>query len=159
MKPLSTNTFWWVFLTYCLCLGCASDPAINREPFPAAEQISITWEVLDDAISGDDKRTLQFTLRNDSDTLLPRSGWKLYFNQFPHALYVDDSYSDEYSIANEGGDLYSITPQDSFPELGREESYEIRYQTNFGIFRYTFGPKSPFIVLEDKTVVPIEISR
>ena len=155
MKPTHTNTFWLVPLGLCLILSCASEPSHELQPFPSTDRMALTWEVLDDAITGDDKRTLQFSLRNDSDTLLPRSDWKLYFNQFPHALYIDESYTNDYQVTNEGGDLYSIAPRDSFPGLGQGESFIFRYQTNFGIFRYTFGPQNPFFVVGDDLVLPI----
>ncbi|MBX2815242.1 MAG: carbohydate-binding domain-containing protein [Saprospiraceae bacterium] len=130
-------------------IGCASDARLDETTlFPTANQINIEWEVLNDAVSGDDKRTVQFTIQNASDTVISRDGWALYFNQFPHSLYLDQASEKEFTVESKGGDLYAILPQDSFPGIRSGESYTFRYQTNFNVFRSSFTPKGAFFRID-----------
>ena len=119
--------------------GCQPDGAPG-EHFPSGDRLAITWELFNDAAEGDDKYTVQFILTNDSDTTLPKQGWEMYYSQFPHSIYLSVEASTIFNIDHLGGDLYRITPGDSFPSLDLGESITLQYQMPVTKIKKSFAP-------------------
>ena len=137
--------YLWLCLSFIFCFSC-SRPA-KEIAFPSSNSLRITWEVLNDALENDDRRTNKFSITNQSDTAFPHQGWSLYFNQFPHAIYIDPSQEMVFEIEHVNGDLYRIEPGDSFPIIGPNETVAISYKSHWPLVKKTHGPKGPFFVV------------
>ncbi len=134
--------------------GCQPE-GTPGERFPSGDRLAITWELFNDAAEGDDKYTVQFILTNDSDTTLPKQGWEMYYSQFPHSNYLSAEASMIFSIDHLGGDLYRITPGDSFPSLDLGESITLQYQMPVTKIKNTFAPHGLYMKTKNGEIHPL----
>ncbi|MDH3651419.1 MAG: carbohydate-binding domain-containing protein, partial [Saprospiraceae bacterium] len=141
-----------------MLLSCLSAIACNISDsedelivFPKTEQIAVSWKVIDDALEDDDRRTSQFSIQVNGDQSLPSGGWSLYFNQFPHAIYLSPSQEKLFQVENINGDLYRILPSDSFPRVESGEVVQLGYKSHWPLVKKTHGPKGVFFVVQEGT--------
>jgi hexosaminidase len=153
MKPIA------LLAGFCfLLLSCQSDHHNDNPIFPPGERIIINWKLLDDAVSGDDKYSTIFTIFNGSDTIFPNKGWSLFYNQLPTALYLPPDADNVVEINNINGDLYQISPLDSFPLIMPGEQYDIRFQSTYQLVKKSYAPHGLFFVVNSNNserVVPV----
>lgn len=131
--------------------GCTGEGDKSLTSWPGESNVSITWQLMDDAVEGDNKQTSSFTISNQGDTHIS-SGWNLYFNQFPTTFYIPAQAEDLYDIESMGGDLYRIVALDSFPDILPGSSEKINYQWPVGMINKTHTPHGLFFVLRDGSV-------
>ena len=124
-------------------------PGSNHETSSAStENLELTWEILNDAKEGEDTRTAIFTLSNKGEGTFPKSGWTLFYSQFPNAISIMPEDADLYAIENQGGDLYAIRPLDSFPEIPAGKSFQFKYRAPYPFIKGSHGPQGPYLVLD-----------
>ncbi len=129
-------------------LSCLPDSKQSFD-WPAADQIKVSWELLDQAMEGDDRRKAAFEIANESDTVMSGFGWSLYYSQFPHSLYFDSGTEDLFSIENAGGDLYRLTPGDSFPSITPGERIRLPYMLAARLVKQSHGPHGVYFTFDE----------
>lgn len=128
-----------------------TDTTTESHNWPDQDRITVTWQLNDDAVEGDNKRTSKFIITNESSIPIP-TGWQLFFNQFPTSFYLPAKAEMMYDISPMGGDLYRISTLDSFPEIPAGESRAITYQWPVGMVKNTHTPHGLFFVSADGKV-------
>ncbi len=148
---------WSLLLLTLLLLSCAVSTQQSAAPFPSGDRLSLTWEILNDAVRDADVRTAVFTLTNHSDTIFPSQGWQLFYSQFPNVIESVPGTEDLYQVKNIGGDLYAIEPGDSFPTLSNGQSVSIEYRAPYPFVKKTHGPQNPYISVQtDRRKISID---
>ncbi len=117
--------------------------------FPGKSEITTTWEMLENRISGNRVCDAQFVIHNHGNKKLGNSGWAIYFNQFPSGI-IKETVSPDVTIEWINGDFFRITPTDQF-SLDPGDSITIGYTCSTWLINRTFAPVGPYMVYTDST--------
>ena len=119
--------------------------------WPGDDEVRVVWRLLDDAVSGDNKRTSSFTIINEGDTTISDPGNCTLVNCLPPSIYPLHA-ENKYDIEAMGGDLYRIVALDSFPDIPAGGLQTVTYQWPVGMIKKTHCPHGLFFVLGDGSV-------
>jgi hexosaminidase len=168
MKP-TTITILAIFLAIVLlslsffsvfsCGGSGRSPSAS---FPAAADIHVSWEVVENVFKGHDAFLSRFTLTNRGAVPLDKKDWAFYFN-FIRAVVPDEmvrkvapgSVPETVTITHVNGDLYKMTPTEKFPVLNRGQSVSIAFVSSNWAINYTDAPAGGYFVYTAEDGAPL----
>jgi hexosaminidase len=109
-----------------------------------AHNLSISWEAIQNDYQNKAGLSLNaLVLTNNGKTILPASGWKLYFNS---ARDIDAvTVTGNAKIDHLNGDLFTLTPTSTFTELKPGASESIQF-TGDEVINFTDAPEGFYIV-------------
>jgi len=109
-----------------------------------AHNLSISWEAIQNDYQNKAGLSLNaLVLTNNGKTVLPASGWKLYFNS---ARDIDAvTVTGNAKIDHLNGDLFTLTPTATFTELKPGASESIQF-TGDEVINFTDAPEGFYIV-------------
>lgn len=112
------KTLFLLGLVLTIITACDSNhstPSLSLHDWQAlAQNIELHYTVLDNTQDGANSFTSQLSFTNHSQRALPETGWQLYFNHIHPIRTVDNPHV---TIQHINGDLWVLTPTDSFPSL------------------------------------------
>ena len=115
----------------------------SEDTFQASD-LQITWSVVENLggtyVNG-------WKISNHGTSTLPASGWAIYYNHVV-GVPVEGSISGSLDITQVSGTFYSITPTESFMELGQGESASVMLECIGSGIKITDAPSGLYLVLE-----------
>jgi hexosaminidase len=139
MRYLITSVL--VMLTCIKCFA-ADEPKFNTH------ELSITWEALQNNYQNRDQSLNAITITNNSKKTFPASGWKMYFNSA--RMVVSATVTGNATINFVNGDLFSLTPTNTFTEIKPGASVRIEFIDEEPVVNITDGPEGFYVVWDDQ---------
>lgn len=136
------HQFLWLWLI--LFFACSNSKSITEESKP----LKLKWKILESSSAKLTESESAFTIINTGKRSLKQGNWKLFFNM--GSLRLSDSDTNHVEIAHINGDVFSIAPDSTFPEIRPGDSIvmqvlsrKIRNITDFpNGFYAVFNPDS-----------------
>jgi hexosaminidase len=116
----------------------------NGAPFFPAKDLSIHWEAMQNDYHNRPLSLNAVTITNNGSTEFPGRGWKMYFNSA--RLITPATVSGNARIDFINGDLFSLTPSESFPTLKPGASVRIEFVAEEPVVNITDGPEGFYLV-------------
>jgi len=113
-----------------------------------AHDLSITWEALQNDAPGRDQSLNAITITNNGKTTFPATGWKMYFNSA--RMIVPATVTGNATINFVNGDLFSLTPTNTFNEIKPGESVLIKFIDEEPVVTVTDGPEGFYVVWDEQ---------
>ncbi|MDB5134290.1 MAG: beta-N-acetylhexosaminidase [Mucilaginibacter sp.] len=132
------------FIAVLVGLVCIKASAFTTGPKFNAHDLSISWEAIenDKPVKGQSLNAL--TITNNGKNTLPATGWKMYFNSA--RLIVSATPTGNAKIDFVNGDLFSLTPANTFQELKPGASIRIEFVVEDLVVNTTDGPEGFYLV-------------
>jgi len=109
-----------------------------------AHDLSITWEALQNDYQNKSQSLNAITITNNGKNTFPASGWKMYFNSA--RLMTSATVTGNARIDFVNGDLFSLTPTNTFTEIKPGESVRIEFIDDEPVVTMTDGPEGFYVV-------------
>src|ERR1035437_3174813 len=109
-----------------------------------AHDLSITWEALQNDYQNKPQSLNAITITNNGKNTFPASGWKMYFNSA--RLMTSATVTGNAKIDFVNGDLFSLTPTNTFTEIKPGESVRIGFIDEEPVVTMTDGPEGFYVV-------------
>ena len=122
-------------------------PAIaqqNNDPAFPAKDLGIQWEAVQNDYQNKPVSLNAITIINNNSIEFPGRGWKMYFNSA--RLISPASVTGNASINLINGDLFSLTPSESFLALKPGASVRIEFVAEEPVVNITDGPEGFYLV-------------
>ncbi|MBL4678714.1 MAG: carbohydate-binding domain-containing protein [Mucilaginibacter sp.] len=110
------------------------------------KNLTLSWEVVDNNYQNKQEALTALIITNNGTETLPAGGWKIYFNSSRN--FIADAASGNAKILQVNGDLYSITPNQSFKAIKPGESARIEYICEDIVVNYTDAIEGPYFVFD-----------
>lgn len=110
--------------------------------------LSVTWEPIKNDSPKPGQSLNAITITNNGKNTLPASGWKIYFNSA--RLIVPAATTGNATIQVINGDLFSLTPTDTFGELKPGKSVRIEFIDDDLVVNVTDGPEGFYLVWDNE---------
>ncbi|MDO3642420.1 family 20 glycosylhydrolase [Mucilaginibacter sp. L3T2-6] len=131
-----------VILMAMLWVSVAAKPA--DIPKFDTRDLSITWEAVQNDSPKKGQALNAVTITNNGKATFPATGWKMYFNSA--RMILEQTLTGNASIKFINGDLFSLTPAASFPDIKPGQSVRIEYVTEDEVVNITDGPEGFYVV-------------
>ncbi|MGN6397693.1 MAG: family 20 glycosylhydrolase [Mucilaginibacter sp.] len=131
-----------VILMAMLWVSVAAKPA--DIPKFNTRDLSITWEAVQNDSPKKGQALNAVTITNNGKATFPATGWKMYFNSA--RMILEQTLTGNASIKFINGDLFSLTPAASFPNIKPGQSVRIEYVTEDEVVNITDGPEGFYVV-------------
>jgi hexosaminidase len=125
--------------------GCDTDTGYLSGT-DAANDIEITWELLENDINGQNRYKAAFTLTNNGEIALGNRNWSMYFNFRHNYLYGTATGGANIRFIN--GNFFELSPSEEF-ELAPGETVTIEYEGNGRIIKNDRAPSGLYFVFTD----------
>lgn len=135
-------TFFLLALVYLKANAVTIDPPFN------AHDLSINWEVIQNDKPSNGLSLNAITITNNGKTTFPASGWKMYFNSA--RLVQQSTPTGNAKIDFVNGDLFSLTPTNTFTDLKAGASVRIEFVDEDLVVNITDGPEGFYIVWDSQ---------
>ncbi len=113
-----------------------------------AGDLSINWEVVENNKPANGQSLNAITITNNGKVTLPASGWKMYFNSARLILQATPTGNAKIDFVN--GDLFSLTPTNTFQDLKPGASVRIEFVDEEPVVNVTDGPEGFYLVWDDQ---------
>ncbi|HEY4322458.1 MAG TPA: family 20 glycosylhydrolase [Mucilaginibacter sp.] len=110
--------------------------------------LSIVWEPIQNNYQKPQQSLNAITITNNGKAAFPAIGWRMYFNSA--RLIVSETVTGNAKISFVNGDLFSLMPTSTFPELKPKESVRIEFIGEEPVVNVTDGPEGFYIVWYDE---------
>ncbi|HEY2582812.1 MAG TPA: family 20 glycosylhydrolase [Mucilaginibacter sp.] len=110
--------------------------------------LSIVWEPVQNNYQNPQQSLNAITITNNGKTTFPASGWKMYFNSA--RLIAPATVTGNAKIDFVNGDLFSLTPTNTFTEIKPKQSVRIEFIGEEPVVNITDGPEGFYIVWDDE---------
>ncbi|MEX0945012.1 MAG: family 20 glycosylhydrolase, partial [Balneolaceae bacterium] len=147
-----------IYLTLSLILilsGCGQSGERVQDELLQIETSSyeITWELVSNI---QEEGTFQaiIHLQNNSENLLPASGWALYFNSI--RMLVPESFPDQFRVSHINGDFFKLEPTRLFRPLESGESLSIPYSGHHFKIKKGDAPQGFYFVFDNQRIENVE---
>jgi hexosaminidase len=118
------------------------------EPTFNTHNLSITWEPIQNNYQNPEQSLNAITITNNGKSTFPASGWKMYFNSA--RLIVPVTVSGNAKIDFVNGDLFSLTPTNTFTEIKPGASIRIEFIDEEPVVNITDGPEGFYVVWDNE---------
>jgi hexosaminidase len=118
------------------------------EPKFNTHDLSIVWEPMQNNYQKPDQSLNAITITNNGKSTFPASGWKMYFNSA--RLIVPATVTGNAKIDFVNGDLFSLTPTNTFTEIKPGQSVRIEFIDEEPVVNITDGPEGFYVVWDNK---------
>ncbi len=108
-----------------------------------AHAISITWDVVQNNYLNKKQSLSALIITNNGKQTLPASGWKFYFNSARDI--APNTVSGNATFAQLNGDLFTLTPTATFPELKPGASVRVEFTGDI-VVNFTDSPDGFYLV-------------
>ena len=140
-----------------LVIACQQKSSLVDQ-YPESSDLTITWI----AKPGSASNQIEFQLKieNSSDTFSLGNNWDLYFNMQPVLFSTNNEESKVMIMENILGDVYRLSPTDSFPGIGTRDSYTFEYTASYGWINQSFGPRGFYFQSRSTPLVirPVDVT-
>ncbi|MFO7933696.1 MAG: family 20 glycosylhydrolase [Bacteroidales bacterium] len=131
----------------------------NGRDYPAADEIILEWEFKGNQSVPERTSSAVFIMENQSDRVLGRGGWALYYNQMLKPV-IDGSVTAPVKFEHINGDWMRIIPEEGFL-LQPGDRMEIAYDMRGWLIKEVEAPQGLYFVYNgtagnDPTEVPVE---
>ncbi|MFB9843456.1 family 20 glycosylhydrolase [Mucilaginibacter ginsenosidivorans] len=126
----------------CISISVSASPNFNPG------DLSVTWEVIKNDAPKPGQSLNAITITNNGKSSLPASGWKLYFNSARMVAQATPTGNAKIDFIN--GDLFSLTPTESFGELKPGKSVRIEFVDDDVVVNTVDGPEGFYLVWDDQ---------
>ncbi|HEX8608312.1 MAG TPA: carbohydate-binding domain-containing protein, partial [Pedobacter sp.] len=145
------------FFTLLLILAVSFNVvnAHNKAPQFNVQNLYISWEVVDNNYQNKPQALTALIITNKGKDAMPAGGWKIYFNSSRN--FLPAATSGNARIEQVNGDLYSITPNNSFKAILPGESGRIEYVCESTVVNFTDAIEGPYFVWDaepNKGILP-----
>jgi hexosaminidase len=136
------------FIAVLIGFVCIKANAFTDDSKFNAHDLSVTWEAVqnDKPVNGQSLNALIIT--NNGKNTLPANGWKMYFNSARLITPVSPTGNARIDFIN--GDLFSLTPTNTFQELKPGASVRIEYVVEDLVVNTTDGPEGFYMVWDSQ---------
>ncbi|MEO6631868.1 MAG: family 20 glycosylhydrolase, partial [Mucilaginibacter sp.] len=134
--------YFLVAVMAAFCLNAAAKP-IDGPKFNTRD-LSITWEALQNDSPKKGQALNAITVKNNGKATFPATGWKMYFNSA--RLITEQTVTGNATIKFVNGDLFSLTPTATFPDLKPGQSVRIEFIDEDPVITLTDGPEGFYVV-------------
>lgn len=113
--------------------------------------LSLRWSVLENVFSKEypqGRSKVQLSLSNQGRSTLPQEGWSLYFTAIAGVDLT--SAQGPFKLTHASGTLFRIQPQDGFPSLKPNESYQFVFFQPEVMLKLAKAPTGPYLVFDQK---------
>ncbi|MDB4921620.1 family 20 glycosylhydrolase [Mucilaginibacter sp.] len=138
--------YFLVILMAVFSLNLAAKPA--DEPKFNTHDLSITWEALQNNYQNKSQALNAITITNNGKATFPATGWKMYFNSA--RLIAAQTVTGNATIKFINGDLFSLTPTATFPDLKPGQSVRIELVDEDPVITVTDGPEGFYVVWDNQ---------
>ena len=147
MRPLINQPFKILGVILALFFA-ATNFSWGQAPTFEVNYLQPTWEVVENNYQNQAQFLSTITLYNDTQDLLPASGWKIYFNY--NYQIIPGSIRGLVTIRHVNGDLFQLSPGPAFKGLVSGGSQRISFVTSGYAQNFTTAPTG-FYLVWDKT--------
>ena len=138
----------YYFIVILLASAFFKVAAKTIEPTFNAHDLSITWEALQNDAPNRGQSLNAITITNDGKNTFPATGWKMYFNSA--RLVASATVTGNATISFVNGDLFSLTPTNTFTEIKPGESVVIKFIDEEPVVTLTDGPEGFYVVWDEQ---------
>ncbi|MEP6612033.1 MAG: family 20 glycosylhydrolase [Mucilaginibacter sp.] len=138
--------YFLVAVMAAFCLNAAAKP-IDGPKFNTRD-LSITWEALQNDSPKKGQALNAITITNNGKATFPATGWKMYFNSA--RLITEHTVTGNATIKFVNGDLFSLTPTTTFPDLKPGQSVRIEFIDEDAVITATDGPEGFYLVWDSQ---------
>ena len=135
--------YFFIVILMTVALGKATAGVADAPKFNAHD-LSIVWEVVQNNYQNPQHSLNAITITNNSKTTFPASGWKMYFNSA--RMVVKATVTGNAQIDFVDGDLFSLTPTNTFTDLKPGATVRIEFVDEEPVITNTDGPEGFYIV-------------
>ena len=107
-----------------------------------ANQLEVTWQLLDNNYEGKGKALAKFRIKNQSSYTIPNYGWSLRFSNM-RGLDVK-SVKGDFKLEHVNGDLYELSPGSTFTDLEPGKEVEVNFVAS-RVPNFTDAPNGLYI--------------
>ncbi|MEO6977034.1 MAG: family 20 glycosylhydrolase [Mucilaginibacter sp.] len=138
--------YFLVAVMAAFCLNAAAKPTDG--PKFNTRDLSITWEALQNDSPKKGQALNAITITNNGKATFPANGWKMYFNSA--RLVAEQTVTGNATIKFVNGDLFSLTPTTTFPDLKPGQSVRIEFIDEDAVITATDGPEGFYLVWDSQ---------
>jgi hexosaminidase len=135
MRPF---IFAFILLSSAMYCAALDQPVFN------AHDLTITWEPMQNDYQNKRQSLNAITITNNGRQTFPAAGWKMYFNSA--RLIVPETVTGNAKIDFVNGDLFSLTPTNTFTEIKPGASIRIEFIDEEPVVNITDGPEGFYVV-------------
>ena len=131
-----------------ICFVFTQANAFKIDPKFNAHDLSVSWEAIqnDKPVNGQSLNAI--TITNNGKNTFPASGWKMYFNSARLVQQATPTGNAKIDFVN--GDLFSLTPTNTFTDLKPGASVRIEFVDEDLVVNVTDGPEGFYIVWDNQ---------
>ncbi|WP_160069750.1 family 20 glycosylhydrolase [Sphingobacterium bovisgrunnientis] len=120
--------------------------------------IKVSWQPLENNYNGKEEALSRIVFKNEGKTVLAKSGWKLYFNFI--RIFEPNTPNPVLDIQHINGDLFVLTPNDSFKPLAPGEELELQIVSKSWIVNFNDSPQGFYIAWDNGKITQLgEVER
>lgn len=120
--------------------------------------IKVSWQPLENNYNGKEEALSRIVFKNEGKTVLDKSGWKLYFNFI--RIFEPKNSNPVFDIQHINGDLFVLTPNDSFKPLAPGEELDLQIVSKSWIVNFNDSPQGFYIAWDNGKITPLgEVER
>jgi hexosaminidase len=138
----------YFFILMLVGLICIKANAFTDGPKFNTHDLSINWEVVQNDKPANGQSLNAITITNNSKNTFPASGWKMYFNSARLILQTTPTGNAKIDFLN--GDLFSLTPTNTFQDLKPGASVRIEFVDEEPVVNVTDGPEGFYLVWDEQ---------
>jgi hexosaminidase len=141
------RTFFFFPVFFASLLFITAQAQTGQPPVFPVKDLALRWEVVQNGYQNKTQSLNALIITNNSHSVLPGGGWKLFFNSA--GLMVPATLSGHARIELINGDLFSLVPGADFQSLQPGDSLRIEYLQNDPVVNVTDGPEGFYLVWDN----------
>ncbi|MCC9138889.1 family 20 glycosylhydrolase [Pontibacter silvestris] len=124
---------------------------------PEAQELQVTWELLDNYYQNKNQTLSAVTLTNTGKAALPAKGWSLYFNASPS--FKPKETAGAVKVEHVNGDLLRLVPTEKFESIASGASQSIEFTSAGRLVNFSQAPDGFYLVWDDNPEVGVPVKN
>jgi len=134
--------YFIAILMVAACLNLSAQNKFNTR------DLTVAWEALQNGNPKPGQALNAVTITNSGKSTFPATGWKMYFNSA--RMVAEQTPTGNATIKFVNGDLFSLTPTASWPELKPGQSVRVEFIDDDEVITNTDGPEGFYVVWDNQ---------
>jgi len=134
--------YFIAILMVAACLNLSAQNKFNTR------DLTVAWEALQNGNPKPGQALNAVTITNTGKSTFPAAGWKMYFNSA--RMVAEQTPSGNATIKFVNGDLFSLTPTATWPELKPGQSVRVEFIDDDEVITNTDGPEGFYVVWDNQ---------
>jgi hexosaminidase len=133
----------YIFSLLLVVFVVANTFSQQKQTNPVLSNLHIKWEVIENSYNNKPQCLTTLTFSTYQQFALPAKGWKIYFNFMEPVLQTINT---DVSITHINGDLFCLSPTNSFKGIGKNDSLKVEFIAANWLINSTDAPQGFYLV-------------